>query len=332
MYKKITFLANVDYANVLTEHSNIINKYSEKYRSKIICMRPHGLKYKLQHDYDLSKHKNKIEEIKKWVNESDHIIFSEEFGFGDYLTLKNFTKLLSINLNNKKISVWHPGTNYRKSFKRFNNNSFNSRLYRKIYALDLYRLSNKEENDMVFLPFKSFNGDIDEYKNTIINKLNSEKIIITHYPSNPLRKGSDIINEVIGDIIKKDKKYIYDYDTKKPNEEIILKKNKSLFYIDQINDYESYGVAAIESMIEGNIVFCSIDKAKEGLLRVGVTEEEIPIINITKNKEKFNEIIVDYLLNHNYDINDLIEKNINYLVNYHYGPNIIKNIEEKILD
>lgn len=46
---KITFLAHMDYANVLTEWSLCINMHSE-INSMIICNVEHPFNYKMQHD------------------------------------------------------------------------------------------------------------------------------------------------------------------------------------------------------------------------------------------------------------------------------------------
>ena len=170
MKLKVTFLAKRDYANVLTEYSNIINEYSEHYESKIICMSRHPLNYTLQHDYDLDTTK-KNKEIEKWLVETKHIIFSEEIGYGQYKVLDFFIKKFSINIEDKLISVWHPGTNYRKSINLFNNNPFNSKLHKRIYAIDLYKDSPKENKDVVLLPFKAFDGDYDTYMTNVMSKL-----------------------------------------------------------------------------------------------------------------------------------------------------------------
>lgn len=328
---KITFFANVDYANVLTEYSNVINKYSDKYSSKVICLSPHRFNYGLPHDYNINIDNNKFNDIKRWVDDSKHIIFGEEMSFGNYTTYETFRRKFSIDERGKKISVWHPGSNYRDSAKKFNNHPFNRNLHRKIYSLDLYRLSNKEENDVVLLPFKSFDGDVDGYRNKFYSKLHSGKRIISHYPSNPLRKGTNIINKIISEIIAVNDVYKYDYDTSKPNKEIVYRKSKSLLYVDQINDAESFGVAAIESMIESNIVFCTINKSKEGLLRAGIPEEKIPIINISKDYNTLKKIMFDFLKSDR-NIEDMLDRNINYLMEFHYGPNVMKYLEDKILN
>ena len=322
---KISFLGNCDYANVLTEYSNVINKYSNKYESKVICMKKHPFNYILQHDYDLNEIKDKTP-IKKWLEESEHIIFSEEMGYGDYNTLFFFIETFSLNIKNKKISVWHPGSNYRKSIKIFNENPITKTFYKRIYAIDLYRHSPKEKNDVTLLPFKEFNIKYDTYIQNFTNKLKNKTI--THFPSNFKTKGTTDINNVIEH--NSNLEYIFSKE-RIPNELVIREKNKSVFYVDQFNHYHSFGVASVEGMISGNIVLCGINNAIEGIKRYD-SSVVIPIVNLGTTKESLKSVLLDTINKKDEELIKMIKKNYDFLNKCFYGPNVINNIEKNILN
>ena len=52
----------MDYANVLTEYSYLVNEYLEGYESKVVCQRKHVFNYEKQHDYDVKGNFN-LDEI-----------------------------------------------------------------------------------------------------------------------------------------------------------------------------------------------------------------------------------------------------------------------------
>ena len=82
---KISFIAENDWANVLTEYAYCLNKHSNNIEAKSICLNPHPYNYKLQHDFDL-KSCNEVQklEAKQFLEESDVIIFGEEGGYAPY--------------------------------------------------------------------------------------------------------------------------------------------------------------------------------------------------------------------------------------------------------
>lgn len=327
MKDKITFLVKVDYANVLTEYSNIINKHSLKYESRVIGENPHRFGYTLQHDYNLSN-PNDIKKSIEWVNDSKYIIFSEESGHGEYNTLKTMINRLNINLEGKHLCVWHPGTHYRNSYQRFNNNPLTSKMFKRIYMVDLYRLSPKSEKDVVLLPFMNFNIDEELYIENMMDKINSNNKIILHCPSDPNRKGTSIITKTLNELNKE--KFSFITHTKKPHPFIMSEKKKSLFYIDQFNIEAGFGVSSIESLICGNVTLSSTSNAIPGLTKYN-PDLKCPIINLgtvhTTLRDGINEVM-------NYDKNSLInicENNLKYLKECYNGINVINYIEEKIL-
>jgi hypothetical protein len=99
---KISFIAENDWANVLTEYSHCLNKHSEDIECKSICFRPHPFNYSIQHDYDLENCSDEIlERARKWVDESDVIIFGEE-GHpleNKYRTIREFECFIRFRFN-----------------------------------------------------------------------------------------------------------------------------------------------------------------------------------------------------------------------------------------
>jgi len=328
--KKIAFLAYCDYANVLTEYSNVINTYSDKYESKVICLTKHPFNYSLQHDYDLNT-TNKVGEALKWVGDSEHIIFGEEMGLGQYNTLTTFIDKFKININDKKISVWHPGSNYRKGASNFNANPFNSKLHRRIYALDLYPASPKTNKDIVLLPFKNFDVDFDKYMDNARAKIKQGVKTILHCPSNPSKKGTALIQKLITDSKLDSNKFKFEYITGAPNDVVMRAKENATFYIDQFNDVGSFGVATIESIIAGNIVICKIDKAKEGLGQLN-SQSRLPIQHAGTDAETFKKVINQVINLDDESLEAMFQDNINYLKEHYYGPNVMTYLEKNLLD
>ena len=77
---KISFLADIDYANVLTEYAHLLNE-SPDIECKSICLKKHIFDYDLQHDYDLlSCNLTQIKKAVDYIKNSDYIIFGEENG------------------------------------------------------------------------------------------------------------------------------------------------------------------------------------------------------------------------------------------------------------
>lgn len=327
MKEKITFLVKVDYANILTEYSRIINEYSMKYESKVIAEMPHSFNYVLKHDIDMVT-QSQIKKAIEWINQSKYIIFSEESGHGDFITLKSMMNKLKINLDGKHLCVWHPGSHYRGSYQKFNSNPLNDKFFKRIYMVDLYRLSPKNEKDVVLLPFMNFTIDDDLYTKSMLNKIKSINKNILHCPSNPSRKGTAEITRAVNSITSQNFSFIV--HTKKPHKFIMDEKHKSLFYIDQFNKEAGFGVSSIEALICGNITMSSISNSLSGLKKYG-SKTKCPIINLGTNLTTLSETISEIM---NYDKNKLYnicENNLNYLKECYNGNVVIKYIEDKIL-
>jgi len=88
--KKVTFIGFKDYANVMTEYSQAINKNCDGFESKVICECSHPINFETKHDYNLLtyiestdewvRNEDQIMGAKNWISESSHIIVAEEKG------------------------------------------------------------------------------------------------------------------------------------------------------------------------------------------------------------------------------------------------------------
>jgi len=227
---KITFIAEIDFANVLTEYAYCLNKHDEDIECKSICFRSHPFNYKIQHDYDLESCDGNIKkDIKKFIENSDIIVFGEE-NKGNYNILNQINNILGIDLlgSNKKLIIWHPGSNYRNNYQYYNNHPLRNRIYKHLYAMDLYHLSSKYDNDIPLWPYQYFNFSKEDYINNFNKKLKTKPRVILHIPSNFNTKGTKEIVQIINNLKLDHTKYIFKYLNKIPYKEVIKEKAKGL--------------------------------------------------------------------------------------------------------
>ena len=320
----------MDYANVLTEYSYLVNEYLEGYESKVVCQRKHVFNYEKQHDYDVKGNFN-LDEIKKWVSESEYIIFGEETGMGNFNILTYYSKLLNINLiKDKKVCVWHPGTQYRQNYQSFNNNKTNNNFFKRLYAIDLYRLSPKTEKDKTLLPYKFYDIDKEGLLKGFIEKINNPPYIILHCPSNPSKKGTQLITKQINSLGLNKDKFIYKVIHGQPNDIIMNNKNKSLFYIDQFNDRGGFGVASMESLIKSNFTFSRIDKSLIGLENF-YTDKDFPIIDLGTNIESLQNKLKSVFLLEKEDLIEYAKKYVNDILYFYSPQSMVKDFEKSVL-
>jgi len=88
--KKVTLIEFKNYANVMTEYSQAINKNCDGFESKVICECSHPINFETKHDYNLLtyiestnewvRNEDQIMGAKNWISESSHIIVAEEKG------------------------------------------------------------------------------------------------------------------------------------------------------------------------------------------------------------------------------------------------------------
>jgi len=332
---KISFIAENDWANVLTEYSYCLNKHGGDIESKSICFRPHPFNYGIQHDYDLEKcNIGQRLEAKNWIEGSDVVIFGEENHplEPNYKTLKEFQNLLGIDLlnSNKKLCIWHPGTHYRKNFNFYNNHPHRDKIYKHFYAIDLYRLSPKTYKDWPLHTYQYYEFNYNKYINNFKKKLNSKPWTVLHIPSNSNIKGTSFINESILKLNLDSSLFKYKALNNIPHSEVIQEKNNSIFYIDQVNMMGGYGVAAIESLFQSNLVFCSTHSVADAILKL-TGKYELPIINLGLNSEDISSTL-SYYLNFPEDELLLLIKGIGKWVEHQYNPSNIISTFKKILN
>lgn len=298
---KISFIAENDFANVLTEYSYCLNKHSQDIKSKSICFRPHPFNYNIPHDYDLEKsNESQKIEAKKWIEESDVIIFGEEGHPLEptYRTLKEFSNLLGLDIinSNKKLCIWHPGTHYRQNYNFYNNHPLKNKIYKHFYAVDLYRLSTKQNNDWPLHTYQYNNFNYNKFIEKFKLKLNKRPWTILHIPSNTGRKGTSYINDSILKLNLDPTQFIYKTLSNIPHSQVIQEKENSLFYIDQFNIEGCYGVAAIESLFKSNFTFSVMHNTSEALYKL--TGDYIsPIVPLNFDINSLESNLEHYILN-----------------------------------
>ena len=295
---KISFLSIVDFANVLTEYSHCLNKHSNDIECKSICIEKHPFNYNIQHDYDLqTSDEAEIEESKKFLLESDVIIFSEETRTIDrYTTIDKFSSFYGIDLFDidAKFCIWHPGSCYRETPAYYNNHPLRYKIYKHFYLLDTYRLSPQQENDWPLHNYQYYNFNYKKYIDDFKSKLDKKPWTILHIPSNSNTKGTSIISEAITNLKLDSTKFNFKTLTHLPYSEVIKEKNNSLFYIDQVNNWGGYGAAAVESFFRSNLVFCSTHHLSEALYKL-TGEYEVPLVGLDLDTSSITKTLSHYI-------------------------------------
>lgn len=325
---KISFIAVNDFANVLTEYAYCLDKHSEDIEAKSICLKKHGFNYSNQHNYDLwdCTYDQRLE-AQKFVFESDIIIFGEELR-GDYVILNQIKNILGIDLlnSNKKLCIWHAGTIYRNNYNYYNNHPLRSKIHKHFYGIDLYRLSNKEQNDTPIHAYQYIDFNYDKFISDFKSKLEVKPWTILHIPSKTQTKGTNIINQTINNLNLDPQKFQYKVLTNVPHSTSISEKQKSVFYIDQFwpQGCGGYGVSTLESLFNSNFTFSTINNISDSMFKLtgkyecpvvplGVTEEELSITlhNFIKNITK--DHLIEYMegiglwLEKCYSVNSIIK-------------------------
>ena len=333
---KISFIAENDWANVLTEYSHCLNKHSEDIECKSICFKPHPFNYSIQHDYDLENCGDEIlERVRKWVDGSDIIVFGEE-GHPiepSYRTLRGFSSILGLDLFNsgKKLCIWHPGTHYRQNFEFYNNHPLRDKIYKHFYALDLYRLSPKKVNDTPLFPYQYYNFNYDTFISNFKEKLDTLPWTILHIPSNSSIKGTPIFNKIIESLDLDPKLFTYKVLENVPHSEVIKEKEKSVFYLDQINDMcGGYGLASLEAIFLSNLTFSTVGNIPDSMFKL-TGRYECPVVPLESNIETLTPLLNQFIKNTSKE--DLIEymEGIGQWIKNNNSPeSIVKQFKEFI--
>lgn len=296
---KISFVSEIDFANVLTEYSFCLNKHSD-IKCKSVCLNKHPFNYNIQHDYDLFSCTNKEKiEAKDFIEKSDIIIFGEE-NKGNYNILNQIKNILNIDLlrSNKKLIIWHPGSNYRSEYNFYNNHPLRNKIYKHFYGIDLYRLSNKELNDLPIHAYQYVDFNYNKFIEKFKLKLKNKPWVILHIPSKTQTKGTNIINKVINRLDLDPNKFQYKVLTNIPHSVSINEKEKSLFYIDQFfpQGCGGYGVSTLESLFSSNLTFSTINNITDSIFKL-TGKYECPVVHLGNNEEELFSILNHFFNN-----------------------------------
>ena len=330
---KIVFIAEGDAANVLTEYSHCLNVHGD-IKSKSICTIPHPFNYAIKHDYNLTKcNSQQISEAKEWILNSDVIIFNEEARInGQYRMLSIIRSMLGIDLMklNKRLMVWHPGSNYRKNSDAYNTHPLRNRIEKHLYAIDLYQFSPKSENDTPLHTYQYFDFSKDKFLADFKAKLEAPKRTILHIPSNSNIKGTDLISRCITNLNLDPNKYEFKVLTHKPNDQVLEEKEKSIFYVDQVNHMGGYGVAAVEAFFRSNLVFCTTHNVTESIYKL-TNDNSLPMISLTMNEVEITEAFDKYFNMTDADLINVMEA-VGDWIDTQYNPNSIVERFKNILN
>lgn len=331
---KISFIAENDWANVLTEYSYCLNKHSEDLESKSICLKKHPFNYNIQHDYDLSVCSlEQLKEARQFLEDSDVIVFGEEGAMQptNFKVLEIYKHVLKIDLfnSNKKLIIWHPGSHYRNNPSFYNNHPLRSRIHKHLYAMDLYRLSPQSENDMPLHTYQYYDFSYDTYINNFQSKLNFPRTIL-HIPSISSVKGTSLINKCISECNLDKKKFIYKTLHNIPHSEVIKEKEQSIFYVDQLNSLGGYGVAAIEALYNSNLTFSTSCNIAPSLFKI-TGKYDSPVINLDENPTNIIKTLNKFFNMGDEELTNLMKK-IGKWFEEQYNPNlIVKFFNKRIL-
>ena len=332
---KITFLAEGDAANVLTEYSHCINKHSDNIQSTVICSFAHPFNYKIKHDINLHDcNSDQLDRVKQIIIESDIIIFAEEgLLYNRYKTIDVFNRAININLLElgKKVIIWHPGTNYRENYHTYNNHPLRNKIYKHLYAIDLYRLSPKKDNDTPLLPYQYFNFNYSNYIKMFKQKLSNLPWTILHIPSNASIKGTSMLQTAINKLDLDPKQYKYKVLQNISHSEVIIEKQKSLFYLDQINETcGGYGLASLEALLLSNLTFSTINNSSDSLYKL-TGKYETPVIPLTNNERELKETLTQFIKNiSKEEMLDYIQGIGKWIEDAYSPKNIVKQFKELI--
>lgn len=304
--KYITFLAKVDWANVLTLQNLCLQMNSSKYKSMCVCSLKHHFNYNIKHEYNLCSSSLPHPPILDHIIKSNIIIIACEEPPPNQLgwIKNNYPQIFNI-IKKKKIIYFFCSDKY------------------------LYLYKNLQERNAFIVPeFKNYNNPIIipgtpvEIPNTIYEILDerykNNKIVVTHINSrrkDMRTKGSLWINKIMGDIVKNNKNIKYnfiDFQEKSFEEIMEIKKNTDI-YIDQYNmPVGGFGTSSIEALTYGCIILCTIGNLNENLFKI-IDKENFPIIDITGDTCNLKKIISNICSLKKEDIMDISKKNIEWV-------------------
>jgi glycosyltransferase involved in cell wall biosynthesis len=238
------------------------------------------------------------------------------------ISMQGRIDLTKYNLKNKKVGVFYGGNNYRVNPDRFNR-EFNPIVdFTLIQTYDLLGLGAKNESVLPGVVDTKFIKP--HYKNI------GEKMKVVHCPSNPRKKGTNIIIKVIEKI---GDKIDFECFSELDWSENIKKILESDVYIDQFiqeldgNPLCSFGMSSLEAAALGRVVvvnLCYLDKYEKEfgkcLLQITNTEDELE-----RKIRDLNSLKPEDFLNLQKQTREWVVKNHSYKAT---GQRLLKIIEE----
>lgn len=329
---KICFIADNDWANVLAEYSYCLNKHSVNIQAKSICIKAHRFNYNIKHDYVLSTSSTQQkQEALQFLRDSDIIVFSEE-AIGSFIILETYKQILGLDLlySDKKLLIWHPGTLYRQNFNFYNNHPLRDKIHKHLYAIDLYRLSPKNNNDTPLFPYQYVDFSYDRFISGFKSKLKKKPWTILHIPSNAAIKGTDSINASISNLNLDCTEFNYRVLTKVPHSVVMREKQKSLFYIDQVNVNGGYGIASLEAIFLSNLTFSSSHYILDSIEKL-TGKTELPLISLDVDLQKTQATFKEFFQNSDEDkLISIMEKFGKWIELYNSPEGIVKHFNDII--
>ena len=234
---------------------------------------------------------------------------------------------LPINLKRKKVIVYHGGTIYRQRSEEM------CKLWNPIVdcsliqTYDLYGLGAK--NEIWLLP------PIDTDK--ILPKYNTkgQKIIIGHYPSSPIAKGSDKIQNIIDSIRGEVPDFDYRYSSKRVNWETQIQRVSDVdIYIELMRlkqkgkQYGHWGVSGLEAAALGKIVITNFYGHKEYEKTYGLCA-----LQVANSEKEMRKKLITLLSMSKEELLDLKVKSRRWTEKYHSYKivgNKLRKIYEKL--
>lgn len=229
---KIVSICNDDHANFMHNHANALRSIG------VNCV-----------DVKLKKHPFGYASQSKVVHESD---LSEIISDADMVEIFHTDDFALDYCKGKRTVVFHTGTRYRQRSAYFNS-IFNPKVEMSICALpEFIGMGAKNEQYIV--------GAINTHRIRPYKKRIGKRIVVGHFPSNPIVKGSERINRLI-DELKKIHTFEYVYsDAIVDYDEQLERMNGCDVYIELFNPeqngkkYGSFGITALECASMGKVI------------------------------------------------------------------------------
>ena len=232
---KIINISHEDFANY--SHYNAMAMKSVGIDAQALCYKPHKFGYSTQ-----AKVCSRSEIIRQ-IDDADIVQVMHSCG-----TMWDLVK----HLNNKRIIVWHTGTRYRKDCHK-HNSRWNPIVDFSVCALGEFMSmgAHKPVYFGITIPVEEISPS---YKT-------NNKLIVGHYPSNSMVKGSGAINRLMVDVRRK-----HDISYSFSNKRVSHPRNmlrigscdiyvEMMSFTNSVKPYGSFGTTAIEAASLGKIVF-----------------------------------------------------------------------------